>query len=92
MMEIPEELGMAETCKKYSVELSEYFDGELEGDSRITLEAHLEICPSCKGELGRLKSLRSALNQLAKPMPGRRSILGDLQAKLRLEGISKRDN
>ena len=79
-----EEKVMTAGCKEFSVELSEYFDGELEPSAAESLEAHLNVCPGCQLELAKLKKLHNALHGLAAPnATGRRSILADLQAKLK---------
>ncbi len=76
-------------CKAYSVDLSAYFDGELEGDELARLEAHLDDCDACRGSLDRFTQLRSALNSMAKPPRRRGSILDELQAKLKVEAGGK---
>lgn len=76
----------AKACKSYAVDLSAYFDGELEGDALERLEAHLAACTGCRETLRRLGTLRHALHALARPPRRRRSILEDLQARLAEEG------
>jgi anti-sigma factor RsiW len=74
---------MATGCKAYAVQLSAYFDGELEGAELQAVEAHLAGCDGCRNTLQRLGKLRHALHTLARPT-GRqsRSILDDLKARL----------
>lgn len=35
------------TCQSFLDELSDYIDGELPQDLRVSLEAHLAKCPNC---------------------------------------------
>ena len=35
------------TCKSFLDEMSDYIDGELPVDLRVSLEAHLAKCPNC---------------------------------------------
>ena len=35
------------TCKSFLDEVSDYIDGELPADLRVSLEAHLAKCPNC---------------------------------------------
>jgi anti-sigma factor RsiW len=72
---------MSKGCKSFAVDLSAYFDGELEGDSLRHMEAHLADCAGCRDTLKRFSKLRSALHALARP-PRRGSILEDLQSRL----------
>jgi len=73
---------MSKGCKAYAVELSAYFDGELEADEQARLEAHLTECAGCRDTLQRLGKLRTALHALSRPPHRRGSILQDLQARL----------
>ena len=65
-------------CKKYAVNLSSYFDGELHGNALAKLESHLESCAYCQGELETYNKIRKALiyfatvSQKGKP-PGKSS-------------------
>ena len=74
---------MGKGCKAYAVDLSAYFDGELEGAARQDMEAHLGACEGCRDTLQRLARLRSALHAMARPTGRRsRSVLEDLKARL----------
>jgi anti-sigma factor RsiW len=81
--------GTSKACKTYEVELSAYFDGELEGAALQRMEAHLAGCAGCRDTLQRLGKLRKALLAMAKPPRRRRSILEDLQARLAEEGAEE---
>lgn len=69
---------MDAACKKYAIDLSAYFDGELHGKALVKLESHLESCAACQGELESHKKIRKALiyfatvSQKGKP-PGKSS-------------------
>lgn len=76
---------MTKGCQKYSVDLSAYFDGELDEEEEAALKVHLEQCEGCSGSLKRMQSLRNALTSLNRPSLGGRSVLEDLKAKLHLE-------
>jgi hypothetical protein len=60
-------LAAMKDCQEFAVELSAYFDGELEGDSKAALERHLEHCESCHKRLDGMTRLRVALTALAQP-------------------------
>lgn len=76
---------MSKGCKSYAVDLSAYFDGELEGDSLERMERHLDGCEGCRDTLERLGKLRSALHSLARPPRRRNSILDELKARMEEE-------
>jgi len=76
---------MSTLCRKYSVDLSAYFDGELEEEEETELKAHIETCEGCSASLERLETLHNALTSLKKPSLGGRSVLEDLKIKLHLE-------
>ena len=76
---------MSKGCKTYAVDLSAYFDGELEGDAAERVRTHLGGCEDCREALARLGTLRTALHTLSRPSRPGRSILGDLKAKLAQE-------
>lgn len=76
---------MSVGCKKYSVELSAYFDGELEGEELAALEAHLDGCEGCRADLQGLERLHGAMASLSRPPLSRGSILEELNARLHLD-------
>jgi anti-sigma factor RsiW len=73
---------MNKACKPYAVDLSAYFDGELAGEERQAMEAHLADCEGCRDTLARFRKMRTALHELARPPRKRQSILADLKARL----------
>lgn len=81
---------MSKGCKTYAVDLSAYFDGELEGEAAERMEKHLGTCEGCREALGRLGKLRSALHSLARPSQPGRSILSDLKARMAEESRKER--
>ena len=84
MLEIIGDVWMTVECKKYSVDLSAYFDGELEGEDLSRMETHLATCDNCRAGLDKLTLLRSAMTSISQSPVHRRSVLDDLKAKLKL--------
>lgn len=76
-------------CEQFSVDLSAYSDGELDGPEREALEVHLATCGACTKKLSDLKRLRSALTTLSAPVTRRGSVLDVLKAEMRGEGAGK---
>ena len=83
--EVIGEIKMSKDCKPFSVELSAYFDDELEGEELEGMEAHLSDCEDCQEGLKKLKRLRKALSTMRESPTHHRSVLDDLRAKLALE-------
>ena len=83
--EITGENEMSKVCKPFSVDLSAYFDDELEGGELEAMEAHLSDCEGCQEGLKKLKRLRKALSTMRESPTHHRSVLDDLRAKLALE-------
>ena len=77
-----EEVGMSKECKSYSVDLSAYFDGELEGEALEKMQIHLKGCKDCKQKLDKFGKLHNAMAGLSGPSRQGRSILDDIKAKL----------
>ena len=76
---------MLKVCGKYSVDLSAYSDGELDGDELQEMEAHLGECGACTEGLNKLKKLHNAVSSMVKAPTHHRSVLDDLKAKLDLD-------
>lgn len=51
-------------CEHYEELLSPYLDDALSDDEKLELEAHLNICPTCKEALHKLQYMISCLNEL----------------------------
>jgi anti-sigma factor RsiW len=76
---------MGNKCREYAVDLSAYFDGELDAQASRSMETHLTSCADCRDTLDKFKALRGALTALSRP-PGRtRSVLDELRRKLELD-------
>lgn len=73
---------MGQACEKYAVDLSAYFDGELEGEELAELEAHLTECEACRASLEQMGAISSAMHTIASPPRRRGSILDALREKL----------
>ena len=58
------------TCSPF--DLKDYFFGELQDAAREAVRAHLETCPACREELGRLRLTQAALAMLPEEEPSRR--------------------
>jgi hypothetical protein len=55
-------------CRKYKEMISPYADGELSGNDKMELEAHLEECAACRSLLSLYKSIAgTAADSLAEP-------------------------
>ena len=57
------------SCEEAKSRLSAHLDGELSGEERRELEAHLEACAACRAELEVLRRLDKAFEVLAEPAP-----------------------
>jgi predicted anti-sigma-YlaC factor YlaD len=55
-------------CTAYHEEVSRYIDRELDEGRIVSLFAHLAGCKDCRGFLGSMMELRSAIHRL--PVPG----------------------
>ena len=69
-------------CKRYAVDLSAYFDRELDQPRTEEVEKHLTRCPPCRGDLalmGRVSQLLSAQKYRQRPNS---SLSRDLQSQL----------
>ncbi len=53
---------MADSCE-YARRVSLYHDGELTGEERLLIEAHLTRCPACARELAELRALSKTLRE-----------------------------
>jgi anti-sigma factor RsiW len=71
------------TCDQLSVDLSAYFDGELEGVAREQMEAHLRGCEACSHKLDSFTRLRVAMTGLSRSSKSHGSVVDALKAELR---------
>ncbi len=79
----------AKTCERFAVDLSAYFDGELDGPELAAVEKHLGGCNACTEKLEKLKKLRAAMSGLSTPASRRSSVLNLLRSELRGDGAPK---
>ena len=77
---------MKDSCSKYSVDLSAYFDGELEAEAESALQKHLKDCESCRVNLEKMRLIRSAMSGFGKgSVRGPGSVLESLRSRLAAE-------
>ena len=76
---------MKQACPEMAVEISAYFDDELEPREREAVEQHLKDCPTCRASLDSMGKLHNALSALSAPTATRanaRPILRAVMATL----------
>ncbi len=61
-------------CEKYVDMISEYYDGELDEDSRAELEAHMESCENCRNYLIALKDISECTCEDVQEVPDMLSV------------------
>ncbi len=71
---------MKQACPEMAVEISAYFDDELEPREREAVELHLKDCPTCRASLDSMGKLHSAFSALSAPAPTRANARPILQA------------
>jgi len=77
---------MNRDCSSFSVDLSAYFDGELEDEKSARLKSHLDECEKCSASLEKLRMIRQAMGSIGKgPRKPGVSILDSLREKLEAE-------
>ena len=74
---------MKSECEKLAVELSAYFDKELNGAQAAAVEAHLAGCADCRGDLEKMTRLRNALHDSGTRAAPETRLLQDLMQALR---------
>jgi hypothetical protein len=57
------------TCEETQKSFSPYLDGVLAYASRAHVDEHLEVCPVCRQELARARSIMRSLANLERPLP-----------------------
>ena len=57
------------TCEETQKSFSPYLDGVLARASRAHVDEHLEVCPVCRQELARARSIMRSLANLERPLP-----------------------
>lgn len=75
-------------CDKFKLSISEYVDGQLTGEEKDAVEAHLKSCKKCQQLAQNLRALKGALRNLA---PVRTSTDFDamLRANIRIRNKSQ---
>lgn len=80
------DMGMNMSCPEFSVDLSAYFDGELESEEIITIETHLKTCDGCQASLAQFNAIRKAMKtRLAEGLKGRKPIFEAIREQLEAE-------
>jgi len=62
--------------------LQDHLDGALSPDEERRLEAHLETCPICRGELAALRRLVAAASELPREIPPPRDLWSGIAPRL----------
>jgi hypothetical protein len=80
------------TCENVQAELPFLLYGELSFDEEEQIEQHLAACSHCRQELESMRSLHTALDQTAEPLPAAllTECRRDLNARIREEGAVPR--
>ena len=73
---------MNDECKQLAVDLSAYFDQELDEAETRAVESHLADCADCRESLEKMGRLRAALHT-APPPPLEQKLIQDLMQALR---------
>jgi anti-sigma factor RsiW len=55
-------------CRLYEKELSAYLDGELAVSRAARLEAHLRVCPHCRGELNSMIGISDQIKAVSREL------------------------
>lgn len=74
------------TCKSFLEDLSEYIDGDISPEIRVTFEAHLAKCPNCWVVLDETQRTVEIFQRYdCHPMPGqvKSRLLANLAVKLK---------
>ena len=69
-------------CDQYDLLVSTYFDGESKGAEARLVEAHLETCSDCRGNLAAYNSIRRGMIAVSTHTRTRRSLAKDIIAAL----------
>lgn len=78
---------MGKACQNYSLNISAFFDGELEGDELKELELHLQSCEFCQTDLEGMKNIQAVISAASASSPPleSRSLFKDIMAKVKEE-------
>ena len=70
------------TCEELSVELSAYYDGELQGVEKENVEQHLRSCKPCQDTLEKMGGISRALTGLAGRSGEKHSMLEEIMNRV----------
>ena len=73
---------MSSDCDTYSVDLSAYFDGELEDEEIIALETHLADCDHCRGQLEKMEKLHNVIADATTRSIKRRPLFQEIMERI----------
>lgn len=79
------------SCDQIQEALSLYVDDGLTVDGRLSCNQHLEVCPVCRDHVAQLRSLRSSLATLAKPVPPA-NLIPTINAAVAVKAVETRSN
>ena len=79
------------SCQETTRALSQYVDDELSPSFRVAIEMHLDSCPVCRAELVELRTLRSSLRQLTRPVPPA-ALIPTINDALMIEAAAQRQS
>lgn len=76
---------MMRDCESFAVDLSAYFDDELDAKETALVEEHLSGCAACQGNLAKMRRLRDALHRSSGPAGPASRLVEDLMRALKGE-------
>lgn len=79
-------------CEAIAVDLSAYYDGELEGDRTAAVEAHLSDCAACRSQLDKMAKLSNALRAIGNLGAPKRPLIEELLRELDKEDRKEENN
>lgn len=78
---------LPEECQKRLPKLSAYLDGQLKGDARTQLLAHVAACEHCQGALGDMEEARRRYRALIPPIAGGAVLRDEIDDALAAQGF-----
>ena len=79
-------------CEAIAVDLSAYYDGELEEERTAAVEAHLSDCAACRSQLDKMSKLSNALHAIGNLDAPKRPLVEELLRELDKEDRKKENN
>src|SRR4051794_23867872 len=76
-------------CNDIQQSLSLYVDDGLTAETRAACYRHIEVCPVCRERVVELRTLRSGLAMLAKPVPPA-DLVSSINLALAAEGAQQK--